>query len=286
MMPTVVDLFAGPGGMDTGLRIAGWVGSILGIDSNSDACATARAAGHRRECADVTTYPVDNLVGCVAGLIVTPPCTDWTGAGIARGMGGQSGPLILEGLRWSLMLRPPWTVWECTPDRPVRDRFERDAAVLERAGYSTWTGTLNAHDYGVASTRRRQILIARCDGITARPPEPVLTTRSMADALGWDGAELVSNYGHNGDPRNRGRRAMDQPAFTMTGKCGRNRWVWPDGTTRNVAVAEAGVLQSFPADYPWTGGSISRQQQVGDAVPPLLAAAIFRPLLGSLEAAS
>ena len=69
---------------------------------------------------------------------------------------------------------------------------------------------------------------------------------------------------------------MHLPAFTMTGKCGRNRWEWPDGTTRNLTVAEAGVLQSFPRDYPWRGGSISQQQQVGDAIPPRLAAAVLR----------
>lgn len=278
----IPDLFAGPGGMDTGLRMAGYAGEIRGFDTSADACATARAAGHTRECVDVTTYPVEKLVGLVDGLIVTPPCTDWTGAGNGLGMAGTTGPLILEALRWTLLLRPPWTVWECTPDRPVRARFESDAAVLERAGYSTWTGVLNAHDYGVPSTRRRQILIARRDGGRAHPPTPTVR-RHMADALGWDGAVLVSNYGTGGDASRRGRRTMDQPAFTMTGKCCRNRWEWPDGRARNLTPAEAGALQSFPADYPWQGGSTSVQQQIGDAVPPRLAAEIFRDLIADTK---
>ena len=46
-----------------------------------------------------------------------------------------------------------------------------------------------------------------------------------------------------------------------------------------VSVAEAGVLQSFPADYPWQGTKSSQYQRVGDAIPPLLAAAILKPLL-------
>jgi DNA (cytosine-5)-methyltransferase 1 len=48
-----------------------------------------------------------------------------------------------------------------------------------------------------------------------------------------------------------------------------------------MTVDEAAQLQGFPSGYPWSGGSVSRQQQVGDAVPPPLAAAILRPLVTS-----
>lgn len=52
-----------------------------------------------------------------------------------------------------------------------------------------------------------------------------------------------------------------------------------DARTIKVTVQEAAVLQTFPDDYPWSGSKSKQYEQVGNAVPPVLAAALLREVL-------
>lgn len=120
-------------------------------------------------------------------------------------------------------------------------------------------------------------------------PAGALFFGARGNAVDW---VMRSNYGTSGDPADRGERGADEPAATVTGKANRNLWVSEPGhkgresgeaqferDAVRVTVAEAAVLQSFPPDYPWQGTKSQQFRQVGDAVPPLLAAAVLRPLL-------
>ncbi|WP_225831835.1 DNA cytosine methyltransferase [Streptomyces sp. NK08204] len=95
-----------------------------------------------------------------------------------------------------------------------------------------------------------------------------------------------SNYGSSGNPGRRGVRTDQQPAATVTGRI--SRFVVFEHLDENIvhegarfSMNEAGMLQSFPPDYPWSG--TAQAQQVGNAVPPafgmhLLSAALGLPV--------
>lgn len=372
MTERVVELFAGPGGMSEGLRLAGIdPDSMVGIEWDKAACDTARTAGHHRIQGDVLEIePGDvatSLGGRITGLHSSAPCQGMSTAGKGDGrkdidtaiqairtarnipareirdfllsfvkplLNDDKSLLTLVPLYWIGDLAPEWVTFEQVPT--VLPIWEGYAETLRWWGYDVWTGKVHAEQYGVPQTRTRAILRASRTK-RVHPPTPTHSrfyTRdperldegvkpwvSMAEALGWDGAIMRSNYGTGGDPQKRGERTMEQPAPTVTGKIGRNKWMvraavpgdtsWayrrpsptivgssaPDvvaapgyhkagdgprqsqpGSIR-VTVEEAGVLQSFPRDFPWQGAKTKKFQQVGNAVPPLLGEAMVRDLL-------
>lgn len=195
--PDVIDLFAGPGGWDEGVRPLGL--RPLGFEKNPDACATAMAAGHARVQADIASLNPLDYAGAT-GLIASPPCQGWSLAGKGKGrqdavallarlalvhsaadvdqaiadlhrdMTDDRSLLVLEPLRWALHLRPAWLAWEQVPT--VLPIWADCARILREHGYTTQTAVLSAEQYGVPQTRKRAVLIAR-DAATSAELGPV-----------------------------------------------------------------------------------------------------------------
>ena len=83
------------------------------------------------------------------------------------------------------------------------------------------------------------------------------------------------------------RRPLDTPAPTVLFSARANKVEWmdsdiahdPKASGRKVTAREAGILQGFPADYPWRGPVSRQKQQIGNAVPPPMAAALLSNLI-------
>jgi DNA (cytosine-5)-methyltransferase 1 len=121
---------------------------------------------------------------------------------------------------------------------------------------------------------------------------PVKPWVSMGDTLkDTRSTDFVvrSNYSTGGVSENRGLRTSDMPSATVTGKVLRNRVFDLKGFDRDgrpelgpeqarLKAREAALLQTFPAEYPWRGNDVG--QQIGNAIPPLLAVHILSTAMG------
>ncbi|MFI9613669.1 DNA cytosine methyltransferase [Streptomyces sp. NPDC052023] len=122
-----------------------------------------------------------------------------------------------------------------------------------------------------------------------RRPDPWVSMRDALQETRSTDFVVRSNYGSGGDPKKRGLRTSDMPAATVTGKVRRNKvfelkGIDDDGEPElgpeqeRLTLTEAGLLQTFPAKYPWRG--TDRAQQIGNAIPPLLAVHVLCTALG------
>lgn len=77
--PDILDFFAGPGGWDRGDEVAGInTQRIKGIELDTAAVATARAAGHNRVYCNVLDLNPKDFLG-IRGLIASAPWPDLLG---------------------------------------------------------------------------------------------------------------------------------------------------------------------------------------------------------------
>lgn len=222
--------------------------------------------------------------------------------------------LVLEPMLVIRRHMPTWIAFEQVPG--VLPIWRAYAVLLRQLGYQVWTDTISAEQYGVPQTRNRAILIASLERSVGKPvathsryysrdpqrlDEGVLPWVSMAQALSgeWSPTDSWQRHPEGLDRFNdQSGTAYDplwpekRPATAIAGReivqnpgATANRY---NGSTKSrndgvrVTVEEAGVLQSFPVDYPWAaaGTRTSQYQRVGDAIPPLMARAILSEATG------
>ncbi|WP_280184723.1 MULTISPECIES: DNA cytosine methyltransferase [Nocardia] len=318
----MIDLFAGPGGLDVAAR---WLGlSVYGFEWDRNACATRSAAGLNDRPHDVRGFGPETAPNAWI-LAGGPPCQTFTVAGTGAGrkaldevlryvvrMGNEEDVsadlatlqdertgLVLEPLRWALAAHnsgDPYKAIVLEQVPAVLPIWQAMGTVLEQLGYQVTCDVLRTEQFGVPQTRRRAILIASLEGkrklpeATHRPyRKGVERTAGDSDLLPWETMDaalnrgyefcVVSNYGTGGNPKLRGRRHSREPSATITGKVSRNKIVDGAGIeSPRFSLAEAGRLQTFPLDYPWSGNDIA--QQIGNAIPPVLALHVLSAALG------
>ncbi len=193
---------------------------------------------------------------------------------------------MADALGWGLPERPAWTV---------------TFGGTETGGAEVFGNAKNRAE--LAATVAAQLHMAPA-GASSRMVEPRPAPAPAHTITGKGTAEWVLKHGLESKATERG---LDEPSATVFSmRSGNLSWKLrngnqanacePAGTlffggrtnavdivtnteTRRVTVQEAAILQSFPPDYPWAGNKSQQYRQVGNAVPPLLAAAVLAQFL-------
>ncbi|MFE0681201.1 DNA cytosine methyltransferase [Streptomyces sp. NPDC058961] len=136
------------------------------------------------------------------------------------------------------------------------------------------------------SGSRKTLSDARDRGTWKPPDRPATQTSRQANEPHRWSWSLRSNNQSNATVR-----SLQEPAGTLFFGHRANQCVWvaeptptdaqaPAPESIRITAEEAGVLQTFPADYPWAGNKGQQFSQIGNAVPPRLAAHLLAPHLG------
>ena len=122
------------------------------------------------------------------------------------------------------------------------------------------------------SRRRRAFLIGHKTRPVHIPQAPAGAVRtSAASALGWGAGEQVRTRA-NRKPGGGNLFAADKPAWCLTEKA--RTWTRESDGAR-LTSSQAGVLNGFPASFPWAGSRSRQFLQAANVVAPQVAAALL-----------
>jgi len=186
----------------------------------------------------------------------------------------------------SLFGEAPWVSWGEALQVP--DTFEavgrRGAGMTERHGERPPVPATEPYPAVTTGAHRRHWLLdrrtnSRGAGGTIVPTVEVPSDRPAPTVTAIAGGQWVLR---NGAQANATVRSVDRPSSTILASAdnGDTQLISPAGDRYKVTVRGALVLQSFPSDFPVQGTKTDAFRQIGNAVPPLMAAHIVAAAAG------
>lgn len=284
--PLVVDLFAGCGGLALGFEAQGF--ETRGYEMDATCCATYRR-NLSGGCEEVK-LALDTELPPATVLIGGPPCQPFSVIGKQNGIDDERNgfPIFISAVK---RLNPDIFLFENVRGLLYRSKpyFDEVVNQLKACGYVIEYDILNAVDFDVPQRRERLFVVGhrgsflfpkRCsrqftagDALgsmaTSCPAESRFLTKSMDEYVArYEAASFCVR------PRD---LHLDEPARTLTCRnlagatSDMQRIRLPDGRRRRLVAREAARLQSFPDWFAFEGSEQDVFNQIGNAVPPMLA---------------
>lgn len=351
MKPSVIDLFAGVGGLSLGFEKQGF--DVLIANEYDKSIAAAYTENHKKTkmiVGDITSLDLKETFGSYTGkidvVIGGPPCQGFSQKGQRKTIHDERNFLFKYYVAIVELVKPRYFVMENVPNLLTAENgffYKEIEELFNKMGYSLEHGVLNASDYGVPQNRRRTVIIGKLNGAAPKLPQPKDIKVTIWDAIS-DLAYLESGegayeqeyknapesdyqkilrgnskvlYNHTVTkhsplalerlaliPPNAGREVLPKEHLTKSIYSGTwtrmrkdeisvtitTRFDTPSSgkfthpfLDRAITVREAARIQSFPDDFVFVGNKGSQMKQVGNAVPPLLAAAIAEVIMKDIK---
>ena len=282
----ILDLFAGCGGLALGFEAAGY--ATTGFELEPTSCATYQ----RNLGSDCINVKLDKSYHYPDAQIVIggPPCQPFSVGGYQKGIeDARDGfPIFLDAIK---KVQPRVFLFENVRGLLYANKwyFELILAELAKLGYLIDYALLNAVDFGVPQNRERLFVVGHRSEF--RFPQKESSIATVADAvsdtmrIAPEGSKFltpsmdkyVEKYERASLCVNPRDLYPEKPARTLTcrnlaGATGdMQRFRLPDGRRRRLLPREAARLQSFPDWFEFVGSEMQKFNQIGNAVPPLLA---------------
>ncbi|MGK0364997.1 MAG: DNA (cytosine-5)-methyltransferase 1 [Saprospiraceae bacterium] len=290
---TVVDLFAGCGGLSLGFEAVGF--KTIGFEKLEDAAETYRknllGDCYTQELNSETVYPNADIV------IGGPPCQPFSVGGKQLGLkDSRDGfPIFISAVE---QIKPEIFLFENVRGLLYKNKWYLKEVIehLESLGYVIFTRLLNAKNFGVPQNRERVIVMGARNVIhfptafdkkvTVGEALGELATQIPSDAkfLTPSMDKYVAKYEKASKCVNPRDLYLDRPSRTLTcrnlaGATGdMHRLKLPDGRRRRITTREAARLQSFPDWFEFHGKETKVYNQIGNAVAPYFALSLAKEI--------
>ncbi|WEV47282.1 DNA (cytosine-5-)-methyltransferase [Bifidobacterium sp. ESL0690] len=296
MSHSVVDLFAGCGGMSTGFSQAGF-GVIAAFEVWDAAinCYNDNFPDHNATKADLSNVPA--TVAIIRPLkpeiiVGGPPCQDFSNAGLRKE--GNRAALTESFAEIVCAVKPGFFVMENVARARTSHSYSLARNLFKTAGYGLTELVLDANYFGVPQHRKRFVVIGsqkQTDNFLNSNLLSQETLLPLTVREKYPDFPVDFYYRH---PRSYSRRAIftiDEPAPTIRGV---NRPKPPTykphkndkSLSKNITALsykQRALLQTFPNDYIWSGTNTEKEQMIGNAVPVEFARRIASALMSFIN---
>lgn len=221
MKPTVIDLFAGVGGLSLGFEMAGFEVALANeFDPSIAEAYKKNRPGTKMIVEDITKLPVDETFGPYEGKVTAviggPPCQGFSQKGSRKSINDPRNFLFRYYFEVVKRVKPKYFVIENVPNLLTTEGgYFKDEIVelFSGIGYAVSCGVLCAADFGVPQDRHRTCILGKlgvAEPVSLPEPNGVHTTvwDAISDLSYLESGEGAEEQGYRSAPQSNYQRML------------------------------------------------------------------------------